>query len=285
MHDPAHPRAQEQVDRVTELLDQRKDRIDASDVAVVIAHPDDETIGCGAQLARWSGVSLVLVTDGAPVNLKDAQAAGFATAAEYAAARRRELQDALAIAGLPRDALVTFDISDQQVAHTLVDVTRRLMDLVQARGLSVLFTHAYEGGHPDHDATAFAVHAAARLLARQGHPITLVEMPYYQAGDGDMARQRFTPAFAGEMFTVRLSPEQQALKRRMMAAHRTQQAILAPFDVSAEFFRIAPPYDFSELPNQGRLLYEQQDWGLNGREWLKLSRAALTELGLGSGPC
>lgn len=280
MHDPAQRETQQRVDHVVEVFDQRIDRIDASDVAVVFAHPDDETIGCGAQLARWSGVTLVLVTDGAPLNLQFAQAAGFTTAAEYAAARRQELQEALAVAGLPREALVTFGISDQQVAHRLVEVTRRLMDLAEARGLNILFTHAYEGGHPDHDATAFAVHAAAQLLARRGHPITIVEMPYYQAGDGDMARQRFSPAAAGEEFTIRLSPEQQALKRRMMAAHRTQQAILAPFDVSAEFFRIAPRYDFSELPNQGRLLYEQQDWGLTGRQWLTLARAALAELGL-----
>lgn len=313
---------------MTELLDQRKDRIDASDVAVVIAHPDDETIGCGAQLARWSGVSLVLVTDGAPLDLKDARALGFATAKEYAEARRSELLAALAVAGQPPESLVCFDIPDQEVARRLVDATHRILKLVKELNLRVLFTQAYEGGHPDHDATAFAVHAAARLLKAEGHPVLVVEMPYYRLASHengvDMIRRLMSTAIqhlrsphrlltkvlsprdavvsaifgaatrqefisfpgAGQEFTIHLSPEQQTLKRRMMAAHPTQKAILAAFDVSAEYFRIAPDYDFSELPNEGRLLYEHGNWGgLNGHEWLGLSRAALAELGLDAKPC
>src|SRR5690606_11550897 len=129
----------------------------------------------------------VLVTDGAPANLEDARGAGFATAAEYAHARRRELDNALDIAGVPRGALVTLDIPDQQVARRLVEVTPRLMQVVEARKLGVLFTHAYEGGHPDHDATAFAVHAAAQLLEAKGRALLIVEMPYYRAHGGGIA--------------------------------------------------------------------------------------------------
>ena len=251
----------------------------------MFAHPDDETIGCGAQLARWAGATLVLVTDGAPVNLKDAHALGFATAAEYAAVRRRELGHALVISGVPADAPLTLDIPDQQVAHRLVELTHRLIEIVETRNLSVLITHAYEGGHPDHDATAFAVHAAARLLEARGRSVLVLEMPFYQASDGDMARQRFAPAADIPEITVRLSPEEQALKRRMMAAYRTQAAILGPFEVKAEHFRVAPRYDFTGLPNRGRLLYEQQDWGLTGAEWIVLAGAALADLGLAGEPC
>lgn len=269
---------------LTVLLDQQHRRIDASDVGIVVAHPDDETIGCGAQLARWAEATLVLVTDGAPVNLKDARGAGFATAMDYARARRRELENALALAGIPREALVTLDIPDQQVARRLVEVTHRLMEIVEARNLNILFTHAYEGGHPDHDATAFAVHAAARLLETRGRPLLVVEMPFYRAGKGGVALQSFAPAPDTEELTVHLQPDQQSLKRRMMAAHRTQAAILAPFGVTAEHFRIAPRYDFSMLPNEGRISYEKQDWGLAAREWLALARQALAELGLAGKP-
>lgn len=291
MPDPQTPNQQARAaalpgrERLAALLDRSRKSIDAADVGVVFAHPDDETIGCGAQLARWKSPTLVLVTDGAPVNLKDARALGFSTAKDYAGARRRELLAALAIAGQPPQALVTFDIPDQQVARRLVEVTHRLRELAKARDLRVLFTHAYEGGHPDHDATAFAVHAAARLLATEGHPVLVVEMPFYQTGDGDMTRQRFSPAPEVQEITIPLTSNEQDLKRRMMAAHQTQAAILAPFDVTTEHFRIAPQYDFAELPNEGRLLYEQQDWGLTGSEWLALARAALSDLGLGGKPC
>ncbi len=68
----------------------------------------------------------------------------------------------------------------------MAEVARRLAPLV-ARADAVL-THAYEGGHPDHDAVAFAAHAAAR---RAGRPV--FEMPFYHAAPEGWARQVFLP--------------------------------------------------------------------------------------------
>jgi hypothetical protein len=45
--------------------------IDARQIAARAAHPDDETIGCGAQLPRLSGITIVTVTDGAARDLVD----------------------------------------------------------------------------------------------------------------------------------------------------------------------------------------------------------------------
>jgi LmbE family N-acetylglucosaminyl deacetylase len=161
--------------RFAALLDPRQRRVEASDVCVIVAHPDDEIIECDAHLARWIGATIVLVTDGAPADGKDAQAAGFASTADYARARRRELETALEIAGVRGDALIALDIPDQQVAWRLVETTHRLTEIVANRCLSVFFAHAYEGGHPDHDGTAIAVHAAARLLERHGQAVFIVE--------------------------------------------------------------------------------------------------------------
>ena len=49
-------------------------------VAIVVAHPDDETIAAGASLPLLRTLTLVHVTDGAPARLQDARAAGFGTA-------------------------------------------------------------------------------------------------------------------------------------------------------------------------------------------------------------
>ena len=62
---------------------------------IVVAHPDDETIGMGAQLCRFDDALLVQVTDGAPRDGHDAAAHGFATLADYAAARRARAGGAL----------------------------------------------------------------------------------------------------------------------------------------------------------------------------------------------
>jgi len=63
---------------------------------IVVAHPDDETMGMGAQLCRLDDALLVHATDGAPRDECGARAAGFASATEYAAARKAEVRAALA---------------------------------------------------------------------------------------------------------------------------------------------------------------------------------------------
>jgi hypothetical protein len=70
----------------------------------------------------------------------------------------------------------------------------------------------------------------------------------------------------------------------MLAAHATQQAVLAMFSARQERFRVAPRYDFRTLPNRGRLLYEQYAWGMTGEQWIRLVGAAIDELRLGDTP-
>jgi hypothetical protein len=98
-------------------------------------------------------------------------------------------------------------------------------------------------------------------------------------------RQRFSGRRGRTEVVAPLTPDQQDLKRRMMAAHASQSALLASFTVDVERFRAAPRYDFANLPNGGRLLYELYDWGLDGAHWSCLARSALAELRAAESPC
>ena len=257
-----------------------EDVIAARNVAIVVAHPDDETIGCGAHLPRLRGATLVHVTDGAPRNMQDGRAHGFGTPDAYAAVRRRELETAVSLAGIGSEALLGFGVPDQEAAFQFADIARRLAALFAKRGIAVVLTHAYEGGHPDHDAVAFAVHAARGLLEGRGQDLAIVEVPLYHASPSGWVTQRFIPDPEGPELAVWLNEDQRGLKERMIAAHATQQGTLTAFGSDFERFRPAPAYDFTILPNGGDLLYERYDWGMTGARWQALVRAALAELRL-----
>ncbi|MBP0494919.1 PIG-L deacetylase family protein [Pararoseomonas indoligenes] len=239
--------------------------------ALVIAHPDDETLAAGAVLPLFRNLLIVQVTDGAPRNLADANAAGFATAEAYAEARARELEAALAI-GNVHAAHTTLGAADQGAAHAMPELARALAARLQAHDTQAVLTHAYEGGHPDHDATALIAAAAARLAGIE----TLIEFPLYHAAEHGWAVATFLPGPAPT--TLDLTPEEQSRKRAMLAAFATQRSTLAQFPVAQEHFRPAPAHDFTAPPRPGQPLYERYGWGLDFARWRELAAAAQRDL-------
>lgn len=242
---------------------------------VIVAHPDDEILGCGALLPRLRDVEIMHVTDGAPRNGDDAHRHGFASIPAYAAARAREAREALALAGVPAMRVSCLGVSDQEVSRHLADVAARLVP--RLTGVDLVLTHAFEGGHSDHDAVAFAAHTAWAALP-PARPL-LVEMPFYHAAVEGWRRQAFLPQpGAGEECVLRLDAAQQEHKRRMMALHRSQAETLRGFDLATERFRCAPPYDFLQRPHAGDLLYERHGWNLDWPGWVACVRAAQRSL-------
>lgn len=262
------------------LADPSVGAIPSGRTALVVAHPDDETIGIGGQLARLSGITVVHATDGAPRGEGAAEAHGFSSPDAYAARRRDELRAAMALADVPPAALVTLDIPDQQASLCLTEMTHRLASVFRERDIDLVLTHAFEGGHPDHDATALAVHAAAALLGLSGQAPAIVEMPLYHLGLSGWTVQRFIEASGGPEIEIRLDAEQRRRKQAMLDAHVTQRQVLSIVAADLERFRPAPAYDFTVLPNQGRLLYDLYGWGMTGARWQSLATAALQELGI-----
>jgi len=57
--------------------------------AVIVAHPADEVVGAGCLISKLVDVTVLHVTDGAPCDMEDAEAAGFNERSEYAEALKR----------------------------------------------------------------------------------------------------------------------------------------------------------------------------------------------------
>src|SRR3954471_16538141 len=99
---------------------------------IVAAHPDDEVLGAGGRFARLGpDLHVVHLTDGSPRDLGDARREGFTRREEYAAARRREVECALALAGVPAAQARTLDAIDQEASLDLDGLSRRTADLIR----------------------------------------------------------------------------------------------------------------------------------------------------------
>ena len=226
----------------------------AERVAIVVAHPDDETLFCGSLLARLDDAALIHVTDGAPDDMGDAHRLGFATREAYAGARAAELDVALRSLGYTGERR-GYGIRDKDAVHHLDTIVARLRD--DLAGAAVVITHPYEGGHPDHDACALAVASAASC--------PIVEFACYCEHDGERQFGRFWPGSPEHARAI--APVEAARIEAALRAHATQAAVFGDWRPTHERWRAAPGYDFAAPPPPDRALYDGFGWSLTSDGW------------------
>ena len=252
---------------------------------VVMAHADDETIALGARIGRFHEAHFIHVTDGAPRNEEDSRTHGFSFLADYRQAREFELTEMFARAGLDRVSRNCLNHPDQEASLNLVEITRELIRHIKHHEPEVIFTHPYEGGHPDHDACAFAVHHAVGLhRAEGGRRPLILEASFYNAGPREGGSSMFLDvAMTMPSVTYDLSPADRKRKHALLACFATQRATLKEFSNDREQYRIAPMYDFTRPPHQGRVHYDHYPWGMTSERFCELATRAEIRFNEGSG--
>lgn len=254
---------------------------------VVAAHPDDETIGCGGLLGllgRVSDRTIAYLTDGVPEDVTLRPPAFRDDAVAYRTVRAEEVRRALALLGMSEDRTIRLGAVDQESSYEMASLIEHLVRVLERLQPTIVITHPYEGGHPDHDTAAFVARAACHIQGKR-HAWTpaLWEMTSYHAEEGQLVTGSFLDdpraTETRDVLTLPLSLDERHRKALMMRCFATQQAVLASFGVERERFRPAPVYDFALPPHQGKLYYEQLGWPMTGHRWRELASDAARRLG------
>lgn len=141
----------------------------SSPVLVITAHPDDEALGCGGTIARFSAegrdVHLAFLADG--VGSRSGQGSELAQAEREALDRRRAA--ARKAAEVLDAASVSFDdLPDNQLdSISLLDITQRVEALIAKHRPSIVLTHHAGDLNIDHRRVHQAVITACR--PQRGH--------------------------------------------------------------------------------------------------------------------
>ena len=256
----------------------RPPRVDASlRLAVLAAHPDDETLGASYWLAHLSEVRVLYLTDGAARDTRFWSPLVEGSRLDYASIRRAEAEKALSHAGITAGQIQFLGGIDQDAIFEAGRLSSRLSELLATYDFDALLTHAYEGGHPDHDAASLIARMARSRLAADKRPY-LLEMTSYHAREGRCLTGEFLGACPTWEIRWELSAEDCKCKRRMLGEYGSQRLVLENFSVEQERIRLAPDYDFSEPPHAGKLWYEVMGWPLAGERWRELALSALAEI-------
>jgi N-acetylglucosamine malate deacetylase 2 len=231
---------------------------------LLIAHPDDETISCGALLQRIREPMVVYATDGGP---QDKYFWGkYGSRENYVAVRREEAKAALAAVGVQEVQWLTDSagqaFQDQQLFRNLPAAFKALRRLAQKRKPEMLLTLAYEGGHPDHDSCNFLGRQVADELR-----LPVWEAPlYFRRADNNVLLQEFHSTNGTEVDLYPTESEQRR-KRSMCEAYVSQKGVVAIFENNLrETFRPMSQYDYSRPPHSGVLNYEAWQWPITGQQ-------------------
>lgn len=188
-------------------------------VLVVVAHPDDEVLGCGA--TSW-------LVAGRCVNVRACILSGAASARRHrpeTGELRRHMDEASKCLGMPPPIVGDFDnLGLNRVPHR--ELTAFIESAIEATGATTILTHHPADLNDDHLHVSRACRAAARLSHRKAGVQPLRGLHYMEVlSSTDWAFPSGMEAFSPNCY-VPLDP--QAIERKIEAL-KAYQGVTRPF--------------------------------------------------------
>jgi LmbE family N-acetylglucosaminyl deacetylase len=252
-------------------------------ILLLAAHPDDETIGASAVLGRIPGAMVIYVTDGAPSDPQFRSPHVSGSRELYACVRAEEAASALSYVDIPPERVLFLSGVDQEAIFHVGELLEEFVPIVHEFKPSVIITHPFEGGHPDHDAAALVARLGTQIVRQNTIAPDILEMTSYHAAQGARVTGQFLstpPVLAGPVepaVCLKLASDERTRKARMLGCYVSQWHVLSDFPLEPEQLRPAPLYDFTKPAHEGQLWYESLHWPLNGARWRELATQVLAE--------
>ncbi|TPW77516.1 bifunctional PIG-L family deacetylase/class I SAM-dependent methyltransferase [Schumannella soli] len=263
---------------------------DATELIVVAAHPDDETLGCAGLIFeaahRAMPVHVVIVTDG-----ESSHPGSSSTTRDELRARRREESAAALSILAPGSRVEWIGAPDGAAENGTAELTAALDRLLDAAALPLVASVWSGDRHHDHRVVGDLVEQIA-----QRHGARHLAFPIWAWHWADPAGDALLTA---ALRSLELTPETRAAKRLAITQHRSQtdplsadpadRAVLEPhvlehFDRGAEvFIEVESTVDKAGAPREAvareyfddKYHRKRDPWGFETR-WYERRKRALT---------
>ena len=227
-------------------------------ILILVPHPDDEVVACGASIGRaqqeGAKIFALYLTNGciARETLWPWQQKNYD---KYVARRRAEGEKNAVFHGLtpvgwsPRPA--------RHLWRNLDAVWRDVQDAVASHQIDQLWVPAFEGGNADHDAlNALAAHWRSERKAEDN---SVLEFAEYNFLNGKAHSQEF-PFPNGNEQCINLTVDEKKKKREALALYESERKNLNYVKIDQECYRPLAKYDYSRPPHSGILWYTRFQW-------------------------
>jgi len=193
---------------------------------IIAPHPDDETLGCGAVIARASRegtpVTVLVIGDGSGSHT-DVEV----DTEELSRSRRAELTNALAELGAAPDGVVTLDFPDSTFARQIDPIAKAIAAVVRDFQPDDVYVTSADERHPDHRAACLAT---ARAVVELPNPPSVFEYGVWLWSDWPLSKRFVNGSGLARLLAMVLARcvesvrvvDVRDIKHRALSAHLSQ---------------------------------------------------------------